>query len=119
MNQEPYRLDAIRRQVLLAALLQVSSHRAWTLLAAHVRTNHVHVVVEADQTPERVMNTFKAYASRALNRLGLDHAGRQRWARHGSTRRLWTRAAVSAAVHYVICEQGEAMAVFEASSAAR
>jgi hypothetical protein len=44
------------------------------------------VVVEADLLPEKVMNEFKAYSSRALNSLGMDGPEPRRWARHGSTR---------------------------------
>jgi hypothetical protein len=35
-----------------------------------------------------VMNYFKAYASRHLNRKRLDGLNRRRWARHGDTRWL-------------------------------
>ena len=59
------------------------------------------------------MTAMKAYASRALNEHVLDGPGRRRWARHGSTRYLWTGDAVRAAIRYVVCEQGESMAVFE------
>jgi REP element-mobilizing transposase RayT len=117
MRQQPYLLDAIRRKIVLRSLQEVCFYRHWSLMAAHVRTNHVHVVVTANQSAERVMNTFKAYASRGLNRMALDSVDCRRWARHGSTRHLWTREAVTAAVHYVVWEQGEAMAVFETSSA--
>ena len=58
------------------------------LLAAHVRSNHVHTVVDAEIPLERIMSDFKAYAGRRLNRLRLDELNRKRWARHGSTRRL-------------------------------
>ena len=34
------------------------------------------------------------------------------WARHCSTKYLWKQEAVEAAVHYVLHEQGESMAVF-------
>ena len=117
MQQLPYRLDANRRRVVLGSMQQVCSHRDWTLLAAHVRTNHVHVVVAADQSPEQVMNALKAYASRALNKPAFDRPNRRRWAHHGSTRHLWTTEAVSAAMHYIVCEQGEPMAVFQIPSA--
>jgi hypothetical protein len=73
----------------------------------------VHVVIDADQRAEQVMNALKAYASRALNQNGFERPDRRRWARHGSTRYLWTRDAVSAAVHCVVCEQGDPMTVFE------
>jgi REP element-mobilizing transposase RayT len=83
------------------------------LLAVHVRTNHVHVLVDAEARPERVMNDLKSYASRLLNKLGFDEPDRKRWARHGSTRWLWSREQVSAALEYVIDKQGCPMAVYE------
>jgi hypothetical protein len=85
------------------------------LLVAHVRTNHVHGVVQAkDERPERVMNDFKAYASRALNRSSLDAADCKRWTRHGSTVYLWTDDEVLTRVRYVASGQGEPMAVYVA-----
>ncbi len=116
MEQPPYRLDALRRDVVLKSLQEACSCRGWTLLAAHVRTNHVHVVIAANSHPEAVMTTLKAYASRALNRQLLDSPGRRRWARHGSTRYLLTTAAVRAAIQYVVCQQGKSMAVLEMPS---
>jgi len=115
MNQPPYRLDAQRRQALLDSIVDGCSQQNWSLLAAHVRTNHVHLVVESEARPERIMNDLKSYASRCLNQLGLDGPLRKRWARHGSTRWLWEPENVSAAIRYVVDEQGERMAVFEAS----
>lgn len=117
MKQQPYLLDDIRREIVLKSLQDVCGHRNWNLLAAHVRTNHVHAVVEASQSAELVINAFKAYASRALNRIELDGSDRRRWVRHGSTRHLWTREAVTAAIRYVVQNQGEAMAVFEQHAA--
>jgi REP element-mobilizing transposase RayT len=113
MTHQPYLLDEIRRQEVLKSLQEVCSYRGWTLLAAHVRTNHVHVVATADRKPEHVMNALKAYSSGYLNHCALDSPDRRRWARHGSTRYLWTSTAVSAAIQYVVREQGESMAVFE------
>ncbi len=114
MDQPPYDLDQNRRQAVLAAIRERCADRKWSLLAAHVRTNHVHIVVDADGPPERIMNDLKSYASRLLNRLGFDEPDRKRWARHGSTRWLWNPASVSAAIRYVVDEQGDPMAVFEA-----
>src|SRR6267154_1363491 len=53
MDQQPYDMDLSRREAVLAALLERCSDRYWKLLAAHVRTNHVHIVVDADARPER------------------------------------------------------------------
>lgn len=112
MDQPPYNMDKGRRDAVLAALLERCLERQWTPFAAHVRTNHVHIVIEAEIRPERVMNDIKSYSSRYLNRLGLDKPDRKRWARHGSTRWLWKRENISAAIQYVVDGQGEPMAVF-------
>ena len=77
-----------------------------------MRSNHVHVVVEAEVPPEKVMNDLKAYSSRALNQLARQQPSRRRWAGHGSTRWLWKDWDVREAIHYVVGEQGEPMAVF-------
>jgi REP element-mobilizing transposase RayT len=113
MCEPAYTLDRVRQTVVLKALREVCLHRGWILLAAHVRTTHVHVVVEAEVKAERIMNDFKSYASRCLTRSGLDHPDRKRWTRHGSTRWLWKEENVSAAIRYVIEAQGEPMAVFQ------
>lgn len=112
MDQSLYGLDSGRRAVVLEAIKEVCRFRNWILLAAHVRSNHVHIVVEAEVSPEKVLNDCKVYASRALNQLGRDAPGRKRWARHGSTRWLWDDQNVRQAVTYVLDEQGDAMAVF-------
>lgn len=112
MKQAPFCLDPDSRAAVLGTLREVCAHRRWSLLAAHVRTNHVHAVVEAEAQPEKVMNDFKSYASRGLNRLGRDGSDRKRWARHGSTRWLCKDEHVREAIRYVVDEQGEPMAVF-------
>jgi len=115
MDQLPYEMETRRREVVLAALRERCQQRHWNLLAAHLRMNHVHIVVEGEARPERIMNDIKSYASRCLNQLGLDEPERKHWARHGSTRWLWKPEHVSAAIHYVVDGQGEPMAVFKAN----
>ena len=116
MEQLPYVLDQSHRGAVLEAIREVCAHRQWSLLAAHVRTSHAHVVVEAQEKPEKAMNAFKSYASRRLNRISAEGPGRKRWARHGSTHWLFTREDVVAAIRYVVDGQGEAMAVFVAEA---
>jgi hypothetical protein len=89
MDQPPYSMDRQRREAVLAAIVERCSDRHWNLRAAHVRTNHVHIVVDADVRPERIMNDLKSYASPQLNQMRFDDSARKRWARHGSTRWLW------------------------------
>ena len=111
MLQDPYVLNQASRALVLAAIRKHCALRGWNLLAAHVRSNHVHAIVESETGPERIMNEFKSYASRELNRLGV--------ARHGSTRWLWKDEDVRNALQYVIDEQGELMALFVAKEIER
>ncbi|HEV1283954.1 MAG TPA: transposase [Bryobacteraceae bacterium] len=105
-------MDEDQRAVTLEAIREVCCHKHWQLLAAHVRTNHVHTIVDAggEVAPEFVMNTFKSYGSRALNLREPQTKGRMRWARHGSTRYLISRDEMEAAMRYVLEKQGEPMA---------
>jgi REP element-mobilizing transposase RayT len=112
----PYQLDRPRRQVARDALCEIARRKGWILHAVHVRSNHVHVVVTATMSPERVMNDLKTAASRRLNKAFPDERERTRWTRHGSTRYLWTEAVVAEKVHYVLNSQGEPMERFPDSN---
>ncbi|HSW94430.1 MAG TPA: transposase [Gammaproteobacteria bacterium] len=114
--EQPYLLDHTRREIVLSTIKEVCTFRAWVLLAAHIRTNHIHLVVHSTESPENIMNTIKAYASRRLNELKIDKDRLKRWTRHGSTRYLWNQPEVEATIQYVVHEQGEPMAVFENKS---
>ncbi len=71
MKSEMYSLDGVSREIVKNAIHEVCLYRKWLMHAVHVRTTHVHVVVSANQKPERVMRDFKAYSTRALNSAGL------------------------------------------------
>ena len=109
MTQPAYELDAERRKIVLASIRKVAEYRGWTLFALHVRARHVHVIVQGAQTPERMLNDFKSYASRALNEAGFDTKDRKRWTRHGSTRYINDERHRAAAINYVLNKQGEPM----------
>lgn len=104
------RLDAGERRVVLTALRQHCQDREWLLHAAHVRSNHVHVVVTAPLVPEMILGQLKAYAARALNKAQGQRC--RRWGYHGSTRYLWEPLHVAAAVDYVVAQQGFPMALY-------
>ena len=59
MDQAPYHLDQDRRDAVVEAIQKVCGQRGWSLLAAHVRSNHVHTVVQGEVPPERVMNRLQ------------------------------------------------------------
>ncbi len=107
LKHEPVVLDTARRVGVANAIHSVCAHRGWSIVAGQVRSNHVHVVVSADVTPERVLNDFKAYSTRRLVESGLIEQGAKVWTRHGSTRYLNDDASVEAARSYVLEDQGD------------
>ena len=94
-------LSEVQRDTVQKAIAEVCQYRGWALRAVNCRTNHVHVVVKAnDAVPKSVMTQFKAYATRALGQAGLAPTGKT-WTRDGSTRYLNTEASLAAAIAYV------------------
>ena len=112
MTDPPYVLEETARTIVRDAIAGYCQEKNWKLLALHVRTNHVHLVVSADREPGRLMSDLKARASRELRRSGTD-ANDKRWTRHGSTRHLFDEASVAAAVAYTLDEQGVSMAIYD------
>jgi len=105
----PVTLDQARRMAVQAAVAEVCAFRNWTLLALHIRTTHVHGVVAAAATPEKMLNDFKAYATRRLRREKLAAANLHVWSKHGSTIYLWKADQLAEVVDYVVNRQGAAL----------
>jgi REP element-mobilizing transposase RayT len=116
MKEEEYVLNPARRRIVLDTIREVCTYRGWKLLAVHVRSNHVHVVVAAPVPPEKIMNDLKAYASRRLKeRLG-ESTITKRWTTHGSTLYLWNEESVREKIEYTLHGQGDPMELFDGSS---
>jgi REP element-mobilizing transposase RayT len=115
MSHPPYQLDELRRETMLTAIREVCEYRKWMLFAAHVREDHVHVVVQAGVKPEKVLNDFKTYSTRALKKLCNEPPGCVRWSRHGSTRWLWKQTAVEDSIRYTLDEQGKRLTYYDQS----
>jgi REP element-mobilizing transposase RayT len=99
------------RRMVRDAIVKICTGKSWNLAALHIRSTHVHVVVEADVPPGRVLQALKAYATRAL-RFASTQPRNHYWTRSGDVRRLATRKAVDQAIRYVLDEQGEPMETF-------
>ncbi len=109
LKNPPVAFDPEHRQIILETITEVCDYHRWRLYALHVRTNHVHVVVSADTAPEKALHSFQAYATRHLREKYPVLKDRKIWTRHGSTKYLWDRKSLVAAMVYVIREQGEPM----------
>jgi REP element-mobilizing transposase RayT len=112
MKQDPYQMNHPRRRILKQTILDVCENRDWLLLALHVRKEHLHAVLHAKTSSERVWNDFKSYGSRRLNKNGYDHEKRKRWTRGGSGIFLWETDQVQSAIRYTLHRQGKPMQRF-------
>ena len=107
LKSPPVFLNEAQRIVVLETIIQHCSIRQWQLLAAHVRSNHVHILVRADQDIGKVMNELKAWSTRKLRQQG--HNITKVWTVGGSKRYVFTDAKLREKIHYVIYEQGRMM----------
>jgi len=64
--QPPVKLKRQQRGRVEEAIKETCDIRKWSLWVSNVRTNHVHVVVTANCAPDKVMNAFKANATRKM-----------------------------------------------------
>ena len=106
MKLAPVKLHAQRRAAIYESITQTCELRKWKLYTANVRTNHVHVVVNAFCNPEIVLRALKANATRKLREAGCWTSSRTPWASKGSKRWLWTYEQLTAAIVYVKDGQG-------------
>lgn len=116
MTQPAYTMKPAEREIVKNAIVTLCRDKGWHLLAVHLRSNHVHVVVAVDRDPERVMSDLKASASRQLTRAGFDDSTRKRWSRHGSTLHLFDESTVADKVDYTLNRQGTPMARYDGSA---
>ncbi|MEQ9454767.1 MAG: transposase [Phycisphaeraceae bacterium] len=103
LKEPPLVLSPNQRQLLNNVIPEHCAFRGWRLYAHNVRTNHIHVVLAADTTPEDVMGKLKSRCSRMLR--DQNESLRRVWTAHGSTRWLNDDAAIENAINYVMMMQ--------------
>ncbi len=107
LHHAPIELDAAARRIVADTIRAHCDVRGWDLLALNVRTNHVHVVVACDAHPDRALSEFKAWTTRRLREARCMAPDAVVWTHHGSTRYLWKKESVDAAMEYVVDRQGD------------
>lgn len=113
MKQLPMILCKERRICVLAAVKEVCDYRGYELLAANIRSNHLHAVVAANANPDKIANEFKAYATRRLREKRLVETAGNVWARGKSRRYLWKSKHVEIVKDYVLFGQGDQIPEFD------
>lgn len=119
MTEDAFRLDDEQRALVNRQIAETCSFRGWTLHAVNCRSNHVHVVLTASQSPEVVRNQLKAWCTRRLKELEIarrletptrsvsegTNAPSIRenwWAERGSQRYINDEDSLEAAIRYVL-----------------
>jgi hypothetical protein len=103
----PFTLDAKARGIVELTIEQVAKHRKWNLKAVNVRTNHVHVVVEAGYSADKTLSDFKAWCTRRLREAGcVEPPEREVWTEGGSTRLVFDGQGLAAVIQYTKFGQG-------------
>ena len=112
MAEDACRLDLSQRDVVQQQVTETCQFRGWPLHAVNCRSNHVHVVLSADQSPKVVRNQLKAWCTRRLKELegkrqvALGRAGTgirgNWWAERGSQRFINDEDSLEAAILYVL-----------------
>ena len=108
LKTAPILLTSAQRDIVEQTIRDHCAFSGWSLHAVNVRTNHIHLVVTADASPEEVMNQLKAWCSRRLN----EHAAVQSttprrdrsqwWTQHGSTKWVNDERYLHNAILYVL-----------------
>ncbi len=106
MKQPPFKLGAQERGVVHHAILDYCDLKQWPLKAINVRTNHIHVVVNAVEDGARMLGAMKSRATRLLRENGLIGADRKVWTYRGGITFLVNEDEVAEAIRYVMDGQG-------------
>ena len=104
-------MNRSRRRLVMESVKPACNSNEWELIAAHVRTTHLHSVISAAVESEEILARIKERAGRDLVN-GLDPIGRRRWIGKGSRRFLWTARDIPGAIDYVLNQQGEPLETY-------
>ena len=99
----PVWLTEEQATLLVQQFRETARHRRWSLFAAAVMANHVHLVVgvPGDPDPDNLLRDFKSYGSRALNARYGKPISDTWWTESGSKRKRPNHRAVFNTIGYV------------------
>ena len=107
LKQQIIIFDDLQRNVVETAIRELCEKRGYYLRAVKVLSNHVHAVVSVQCRPERIVDAFKAFATKKLREEKLFPNETQIWSRGRSRRYLWKPRHVELAIDYVLYSQGD------------
>ena len=122
MTEDCCLLDHDQRRVVEATIADHCRLRGWTLHAVNCRSNHVHVVVSGNLSPQKIRDQLKAWCTRRLKSRELERRTtaadsavpepiREKWwAERGSALFINDQEGLEAVIHYVREAQDQAQA---------
>ncbi|WP_321474418.1 hypothetical protein [uncultured Paludibaculum sp.] len=90
--------------------------RHWPLLAAHIRSTHLHAILETPIDPESSMGELKSECTKALKAANLAGPEDRIWADYGNIRILRSAYVIAKAIDYVLHRQGAPMETYSDAS---
>ncbi len=102
MTGPPVVLSQRERALAHETIRALSKRRNWFVHALNIRTNHLRAVVWSDEPPLQVIQSMKAWVTRAFRDALCRERGETIWTRGGSRQYLWDEMAILRAVDYVL-----------------
>ncbi len=110
LRDDQFLLDDARRKIVLNSIIKACEYYQWRLYAAHVRSNHVHILLRALEKSKTVTTKIKSFATRFLKKYHPDIPDQKFWTRGKSARCIWNPDFLGLTMKYIIEQQGEKMA---------
>lgn len=114
LSHDPVLLNAAMRNSVDASFEETCEIRGWKLYAKNVRTNHCHIVLQADGVnPSKVLHALKANATRQMRSDQNWKHSHSPWVSGGSTKWLWRESSLDLAIDYVLYGQCDDLPNFD------
>ncbi|MCX7120327.1 MAG: transposase [Gammaproteobacteria bacterium] len=111
-TENMFLMNAPQRQTVLESIINTCKFAGWHLHAAHVRSNHLHVVLNTEKEIEKVSISLKAYATRYLKKEYPELQRERFWSSGSSTGYIFRSDYLLRAIEYTIEDQGKHMAFY-------
>jgi REP element-mobilizing transposase RayT len=112
-KEDEFILETSERNTVLESIIETCNYNHWYLHAAHVRTNHVHIILQSNNLGKKTIAILKTYATKALKR---NHSAllqrKKYWSKGGSAKFITGPDYLPSVMDYVIEQQGERMALY-------
>lgn len=112
-REPPFTMQENYRETVLQSIIETCRYNHRHLLAAHVRVEHVHLVVRSEISKEKTTGKIKCFSTHALKKQHPELMQRKNfWSYHGSMKNIWVPESIFPALYYVVKKQGNPMSLY-------